>query len=135
MSEKNNTLDMSVKIFPVHDKKSLLATASVELGGCFAIRGIHVMDSEKGAFVSMPQRQNSKGEYRDICFPTTAEMREAINTAVLTEYQRATERSYNRAEQAVEKRASLLGKIRENRAAIQSPKVSAPAKGMDMGAR
>ena len=74
MSDNNTTLDMSVKVYPVHDNKNLLATASVTLGGCFAIRGIHIMDSEKGAFVSMPQRKTQSGEYRDICFPTNAEI-------------------------------------------------------------
>ena len=40
----------------------------------------------------MPQRKDAKGEYRDICFPTTAEMRQAINAAVLGEYERTAQR-------------------------------------------
>lgn len=135
MSEQNTALDMSVKIYPVHDSKNLLATASVTLGGCFAVRGIHIVDSGKGAFVSMPQRKDSKGEYHDVCFPTTAEMRAAINSAVLNEYQRTTERSFSRASQAMEKRASVLSKLRQPRQ--EAPRLQQPAlaKSRDTGAR
>lgn len=135
MNEPTNTLDMSVKIFPAQDAKSLLATASVTLGGCFAIRGIHIVDSEKGAFVSMPQRKDGKGEYRDICFPTTPEMRKALDTAVLDEYQRVTERSFTRAEQAMEKRTSVLGKLRERQTEAPQPHIPDAVRGKDKGAR
>ena len=98
-------LDISVKVYPTQDNsKNLLATATVTLGGCFAIRSIRVLDSEKGAFVSMPQRKNAQNEYKDVCFPTTAEMRKELNRAVLGEYQRTMEQSYSRAEKAMEKR-------------------------------
>ena len=94
MNEKTGALDMTVKVHPVRDNKSLLATASVTIGGCFAVRGIQVRDGKNGVFVSMPQRKDAKGEYRDICFPTTAEMRQAINAAVRGENERtATSRS------------------------------------------
>ena len=56
-------LDMSVKVYPAQDNsKNLLATATVTLGGCFATRGLRILDSEKGAFVSMPQRKTAQGE-------------------------------------------------------------------------
>lgn len=38
------------------DGSHLKATASVTIGGAFAIHGIRIMDSEKGLFVQMPQR-------------------------------------------------------------------------------
>ena len=135
MSDNNTTLDMSVNVYPVHDNKNLLATASVTLGGCFAIRGIHIMDSEKGAFVSMPQRKTQSGEYRDICFPTNAEMRAALNTAVLDEYQKVAERSFTRAEQAMEKRSSILNKIHEKRPEAPKPQLDGAVKGKDKEAR
>ena len=61
------------------------------LGGCFAINNIRIMDSQKGMFLAMPDRQDAKGEYRDVCFPTTAEMRQALTGAVMGEYQRVME--------------------------------------------
>lgn len=122
MNEKTGALDMTVKVHPVRDNKSLLATASVTIGGCFAVRGIQVRDGKNGVFVSMPQRKDAKGEYRDICFPTTAEMRKAINAAVLSEYERTAP-----------PRASLLDALREKTPEQNKPREH--AKSRNVGAR
>jgi len=84
-------IDLTVRVYPTKEEGNLLAFASVTLAGCFAVRGIRIMDGEKGKFIAMPDRKDAKGEYRDICFPTTPEMREALNTAVLNEYQRVVD--------------------------------------------
>ena len=122
MNEKSGALDMTVKVHPVRDSKSLLATASVIIGGCFAVRGIQVRDGKNGVFVSMAQRKDAKGEYRDICFPTTAEMRQAINAAVLGEYERTAP-----------SRASLLEALREKTPEQNKPREH--AKSRNVGAR
>ena len=122
MNEKTGALDMTVKVHPVRDNKSLLATASVTIVGCFAVRGIQVRDGKNGVFVSMPQRKDAKGEYRDICFPTTAEMRQAINAAVLGEYERTAP-----------SRASLLDALREKTPEQNKPREH--AKSRNVGAR
>ena len=46
----------SVKIHSLRPEGSCRATASVNINGCFAVRGIKVMDSSKGLFVSMPHK-------------------------------------------------------------------------------
>ena len=56
-----NELDMAVNIRHIQNSKSLLATASVTLGGCFAVQGIQVREGKNGVFVSMPQRKDAKG--------------------------------------------------------------------------
>ena len=96
--------------------------ASVTIGGCFAVRGIQVREGKNGLFVSMPQRKDAKGEYRDICFPTTAEMRKAINDAVLGEYERTAP-----------PRASLLDALREK--APEQGKSAVKSKSRDKEAR
>ena len=54
MENQKNTLDVSVKVYPLQEKGgNLLAFASATVGGCFAVNGIRVMDSEKGKFVAM----------------------------------------------------------------------------------
>ncbi len=93
-------LDVSVKITPSQKEGNLLAFANVTLGGCFAVRGIRVMNGKNGLFVGMPDRQNSKGENIEVCFPVTAEMRTALNTAVLTEYQHTMEQFADRGSKA-----------------------------------
>lgn len=136
-SDPTKSLDVDVKIYPTpaHENTRRLATASVTLGGCFAIRGIAVMDSEKGAFVSMPQRKDSRGDYHDICFPVTSAMRETLHTAVLNEYQKTVDRTFNRAGQSMEKRASVLENLNRKQAETQKPQAARDAKPVDKGAR
>lgn len=93
MEAEKTALDISVKIYPQQDKDNLLAFASATIGGCFAVNGIKVYDTDKGPFVAMPSSKGKDGEYHDICCPTTKEMRKALNTAVLGEYQKATEKT------------------------------------------
>ena len=64
---------ISVRIHNVHTDRNLLANASVDLNGVFAIRGIRVMQGEKGPFVSMPSYKIGDS-YRDVCFPCTKQM-------------------------------------------------------------
>ena len=133
--QSGQKLDMSVKVYPAQDNsKNLLATATVTLGGCFAIRGLRILDSEKGAFVSMPQRKTAQGEYKDICFPTTAEMRKELHSAVLGEYQRTMEQSYSKAEKAMEKRESVLDTLSQKAAEVKPP-APGKAKAADKGER
>ena len=98
--ERPAPLDVSVKITPVTKDGNLLAFANVTLGGCFAVTGIRVMDSERGIFVAMPDKKNSKGEYHDVCFPTTPEMRNVLHSAVLGEYQHTMEQLVSRGEKS-----------------------------------
>ena len=79
----------SVKIHSLRPEGSCRATASVNINGCFAVRGIKVMDSSKGLFVSMPSYRAGNGEYKDICFPCTKEARAEFDSAVLDAYQQA----------------------------------------------
>lgn len=136
-SDPAKSLDVNVKIYPTpaQENTKRLATASVTLGGCFAIRGIAVLDSEKGAFVSMPQRKDAKGEYHDICFPVTSAMREALHTAVLNEYQKTVDRAFTRAGQSMEKRASVLENLNRKRTETPKSQVARDAKTVDKEAR
>ncbi len=87
---------VDVKIFfpkdPEKDHGKLLAFASVNLGGVFAVNGIRVYDTDKGPFVAMPSTKGQDDKYHDICCPTTKEMRQALNAAVLGAYQQEVER-------------------------------------------
>lgn len=77
---------ITVKIHSVQTSGSLLANASINLNGCFAIRGVKVVQSEKGPFVAMPSYKVN-GEYKDVCFPVTKEFRDQMHAAVLGAYQ------------------------------------------------
>ena len=81
-------MEMEVKIHSLSTSGNVLANASVTLNGCFAVRGIKVINGENGPFVSMPSYKGRDG-YKDVCFPCTKEFRQQFHKAVLDAYQQA----------------------------------------------
>ena len=73
----------------IDDHKTLRAIATVGFDGQILITGVKVIDSEKGLFVSMPRRRKKNGNYVDICFPLTREMRQRITSEVMAAYEQA----------------------------------------------
>lgn len=88
-SKQEETLYRSIisdiRVFPVEDGNGILANVSVTFGGVFVVTGLKIIDGKKGAFVSMPQYKY-KGEWKDSCFPITADFREELCEAVLEAY-------------------------------------------------
>ena len=78
-------IQLNAKVYLSKKEGPALAIASVNLNGCFAIRGIQIREGKNGPFVSMPSRQ-VRGEYRDICFPCTKEFKQAFDQTVLEAY-------------------------------------------------
>ena len=84
-TEKNVKLD--VRAYPINEPKgNVVAFASVTIDDMFAVNNIRVVNSEKGPFVAMPQVKDKEGQYRDICFPVTADLRKQLNEAILGAY-------------------------------------------------
>ncbi len=81
-------MQAEVRIYALHTTGSVLADASITLNGCFAIRGVRVMNSSNGPFVSMPSYKARDG-YRDVCFPCTKEFRQELFQTVLDAYRQA----------------------------------------------
>ena len=78
-------MEIDVKVHSISTSGSTLARASVTLGGCFAVRGIKIMNSTKGPFVSMPGYQTQKG-FKDVCFPCTREFHQQFSDTVVAAY-------------------------------------------------
>ena len=78
-----------VKIHSIRPEGSCKATASVNVYGDFAVRGVKVMEGSKGLFVSMPSYKAGNGEYKDICFPCTKEAKAEFDKTVMDAYQQA----------------------------------------------
>ena len=98
---------IEARAYPIADpKSSTVAYASINIDDKFAVNGIRVVNSEKGLFVAMPQTRDAKGEYRDICFPVTKELRQQLSDAVLNEYANALDA-------LVEQKESTVAKLRE----------------------
>ena len=137
--------NMSARVSPVKDPKqekgSVLAYASVDLGGCFAVNGIKIVEGKDGPFVAMPSQKGRDGKYHDICCPTTAEMREAVSAVVMDAYRDVLEQQATLATQAVERLAarsakpSLRGALKDAARESAARPAPAPERSMDNGAR
>jgi len=93
--KQHRPLNYEVKIYPSQGDGAQRASASVNINGSFAVRGIKVMEGTKGLFVSMPSYRTGNGEYKDICFPCTTEARKQLDHAVLEAYQQTQVQGQN----------------------------------------
>ena len=76
-------------MYPPGTQSGTRAYASATIDGCFAVRGIKIVEGGKdGLFVSMPSRKTQDG-YREVCFPVTGEFRNQLHEAVLGAYRQA----------------------------------------------
>ncbi len=76
------------RLFPERTD-NLKAAASLVLDGCFVIKNVRVIQGENGLFMSLPARRNVNGEFKEICFPTTKELRAAMSDELLRAYAEA----------------------------------------------
>ena len=125
-TERDQTikLDVSAKVYPTKDPKqekgSVLAFASADIGGCFAVTGIRIVEGKEGPFVAMPSQFGKDKQHHDICFPTTSAMREALNTVVMDAYRDVLEQQAARAAQAVERLSERTAAKPSLRGALQN---------------
>ena len=141
MSNPEHAAPVSIeaRAFPFKEPKGKqLAFASITINDAFAVKGIKIMSSEKGPFVAMPSAKDKEGNYKDVCFPTTKELRAEITAKVMEAFN--AEITKGLAERAAEKpapetkrpsAAKRLDKAKEEVAqAPKTPKAekSAPAK-------
>lgn len=97
---------INVRVNSINTGGPVLAHASLTLNGCFAIRGIKIVQGINGPFVSMPCRK-IEGDYRDICFPITKEFREQLHATVLEAYQQGLEQMAQRSQELPEPQQAM----------------------------
>lgn len=93
-SQASLTLQVTAcQVFPFREGANLghiKAIAAIVLGDAFQIRGLRIVDSENGLFVSYPVDPFYKGdEFRSVCGPITRDLREHIESVVLEHYQQS----------------------------------------------
>lgn len=87
--QAGNKVNIDVKINSISMEGSILATASINLDQCLAIRNVRPMNGEKGMFLSIPSYRTGNGGFRDVCFPITAELRTQMAEALTSVYKEA----------------------------------------------
>ena len=104
-------MQYDVRIHSIQFDGPCRATASLNINGCFAVRGVKVMESSRGLFVSMPSYKAGNGEYKDICFPCTKDARVEFDSAVLNAYQQALTQAVSQSLQAPDPTAQQTQKM------------------------
>lgn len=60
--------------------------AVIELDGVLKINGIRIIEGNSRMFAAMPNRKVSDDKYIDYVYPVNKELREAMEKAILEEY-------------------------------------------------
>lgn len=124
-------LKLDVRVRPIAPMGNLLAYASVTVGNCFKIDGFRICSGKNGLYANMPSVQDKQGEWKDVCWPITADFRKQLNDMLLGGYEEAIEtmQATLDATRGAAEKPSLSGTLKESagRAKEQAAK-PAPAK-------
>ena len=71
----------------MRNEAKLKAFANVTFDNAFVIRGMKIINGNKGLFISMPSKKRPDGTYQDVAHPVNTEMRRRVEKAVLNAYQ------------------------------------------------
>lgn len=78
----------NIRIFKARQRGPILAYANIILENRFIIRGITLLETENGRFISMPSRKlrNEQKSYRDICHPLNSDVRNQLTEIIFAAY-------------------------------------------------
>lgn len=71
----------------LRDEDKLKGFANVTFDNAFVVRGMKIIQGNKGYFVSMPSRKRPDGTHQDIAHPVNSDMRQEIEQRVLEAYE------------------------------------------------
>ena len=72
----------------LRDEDKLKGFANVTFDNAFVVRGMKIIQGNKGYFVSMPSRKRPDGTHQDIAHPVNSDMRTEIEQRVLEAYEK-----------------------------------------------
>ncbi len=72
----------------LRNEDKLKAFANVTFDNAFVIRGLKIINGNRGFFLSMPSKRCSNGTYQDIAHPVNSEMRRLLEESVLEAYEK-----------------------------------------------
>ncbi len=70
------------------NEDKLKAFVNVTFDNAFVIRGLKIINGNKGFFLSMPSKKRPNGTYQDIAHPVNSEMRRRLEERVLEAYEK-----------------------------------------------
>lgn len=70
------------------NEDKLKAFVNVTFDNAFVIRGLKIINGNKGFFLSMPSKKRPNGTYQDIAHPVNSKMRRLLEERVLEAYEK-----------------------------------------------
>ncbi len=127
MADTERNVKLDVRAYPIAEPKgSVVAFASVTIDDMFAVTNLRVINSDKGLFVAMPQARDNRGNFRDICFPVTPELRQQISDSVLGAYEQLLQEKAKAVDSTLEQLREGKRAAKENPAPAKAAKKSEP---------
>lgn len=80
-----------VRVRKVQEDSKMKAIVSVTFDNEFVVHDIKIIDGNTGLFVAMPSRRMADGEFRDIAHPINGDMRDKVEKAIFSEYEKYLE--------------------------------------------
>ena len=90
-------MKINMKVHSLEQEGKCVARLSATLDDSFVIRGLRLMEGKNGLFLNFPSYKGRSG-YVDICFPTTAELRQQMTNGAVAAYRQALEHHQGQAE-------------------------------------
>jgi len=75
-----------VRLYRLEGESKVKAFADVAIGD-FIVKGLRVVQGQKGLFLSMPQEKSKDGKFYNTFLPVTKEARQNLSEIVLAAYQ------------------------------------------------
>ncbi len=76
-----------IKVRKINAEGRMKAVVSVTFDDSFVVHDIKVIEGQEKLFIAMPSRKTPDGEFKDIAHPINAEMREILQTKILSKYE------------------------------------------------
>ena len=78
-----------IRVKKVTGEGKMKAVVSVTFDNAFVVHDIKVIEGQEKLFTAMPSRRTPENEFKDIAHPINSEMREMLETAIISKYNEA----------------------------------------------
>ena len=102
--------EFSVTVTPYERKGSnIKGLARIYFENSFIVNNINIVQGKEKIFVSMPSYktkqvdEQGKPIYQDVCYPVTKDFRERLYNEIISEYEKAKDKSNEKARESAEK--------------------------------
>lgn len=88
-SYKIATEDLKIEVSRIHKLDGASATKAfcdISIADSFMIKGLRIVEGEKGLFIVMPREEGKDGKFYNVVIPLTREVKDEIERVVLEAY-------------------------------------------------